>query len=98
MWFFGCQFSVLGFCTFVSIDCRRLRLSELLRDFGNEKAEPKHGIEGPEVYADREDDSVWDAASDTSSSSQSDENMYEAIRRCISTRDWVGPLIINIET
>ena len=59
-----------------------------------EKAEFKHGIE---VYADREDDSVWDAASDTTFSSQSDEDMYEASVDAFQSGDWVGPLT-NMET
>ena len=47
----------------------KLRLSELLRDFGNEKAKLKLGIEVPEVDVDREDVSGRDADSDTSFSS-----------------------------
>ena len=74
-------------------------LSELLRDFGNEKAKLKHGIEAPEADADCqwEDSSARDADSDASFSSQSDEDMYEVIRRRISIQDWLGPLSVNME-
>ena len=47
----------------------KLNSPELLRDFGNEKAKLKHGIEVPGVGSDRENDSAQDANSNTSFSS-----------------------------